>query len=78
MLPKLNEIFFVNVRMVLRSDIECKPDLPLSRHLHSSSHKLKNAIALQKLEIKIIENNPKSGERSRPQALVARNYHPLF
>ena len=37
-----------------RSDIKCTPDLPLSRHLLSSSHK--NARALQKHKIKIIEN----------------------
>jgi hypothetical protein len=38
-----------------RSDIKCTPDLPLSRHLLSSSHK--NERALQKHKIKIIENN---------------------
>jgi hypothetical protein len=38
-----------------RSDIKCTPDLPLSRHLLSSSHK--NERALQKHKMKIIENN---------------------
>ena len=37
-----------------RSDIKCTPDLPLNRYLLSSSHK--NARALQKHKIKIIEN----------------------
>jgi len=37
-----------------RSDYQCKPDLPLSRHLRSASH---SQTDLKKLTITIIEQN---------------------
>jgi hypothetical protein len=44
-----------------RSDANCKPDLPLSRHLRSTGHH----DSFSKLKVTIIDHNPKLDDKSR-------------
>jgi hypothetical protein len=46
-----------------RSDANCKPDLPLSRHLRSTDHH----DSFGKLKVTIIDHNPKWDDKSRQE-----------
>ena len=46
-----------------RSDTNCKPDLPLSRHLRSTGHH----DSFGKLKVTIIDHNPKWDDKSRQE-----------
>jgi tripartite motif-containing protein 2/3 len=46
-----------------RSDANCKPDLPLSRHLRSTGHH----DYFGKLKVTIIDHNPKWDDKSRQE-----------
>ena len=46
-----------------RSDANCKPDLPLSRHLRSTGHH----DSFGKLKVTIIDHNPKWDDKSRQE-----------
>jgi hypothetical protein len=46
-----------------RSDANCKPDLPLSRHLRSTGHH----DSFGKLKFTIIDHNPKWDDKSRQE-----------
>ena len=46
-----------------RSDTNCKPDLPLSRHLRSTGHH----DSFGKLKVTIIYHNPKWDDKSRQE-----------
>ena len=46
-----------------RSDANCKPDLPLSRHLRSTCHH----DSFGKLKVTIIDHNPKWDDKSRQE-----------
>ena len=46
-----------------RSDANCKPDLPLSRHLRSTNHH----DSFGKLKVTIIDHNPKWDDKSRQE-----------
>ena len=48
---------------VHRSDANCKPDLPLSRHLRSTGHH----DSFGKLKVTIIDHNPKWDDKSRQE-----------
>jgi hypothetical protein len=45
-----------------RSDANCKPDLPLSRHLTTGHHD-----SFGKLKVTIIDHNPKWNDKSRQE-----------
>jgi hypothetical protein len=46
-----------------RSDANCKPDLPLSRHLRSTSHR----DSFGKLKVTIIDHNTKWDDKSKQE-----------